>query len=290
MRLPSLSPKQKAGLAVALALLLWIPQGISTDTQPVVTGHSTFYNGDTYDPCLASIAGIVRSRVMWFNDQVLVERYPGKGTFLYVTEHGAEDPRNLGYLYSDGVSYNFVDPNGAAWHVDEVYHSTSTPQPNVQVDPQEATGSAKNGDPRVNATVEIHNGDKTYYWIVELAAQPIYDQFPGSDPHSYYNFLDIVDTCKFHNSTETYDGTRIHDQSTNGPSNGHDAGAATHYHNVFNADLYLGAAPTIVPGGLSTDGANYATAWATGGDAPNSASHVQQNPQNTVGSQAPGGG
>ena len=60
-RFPRWSNRRKAAAAATLALLLWIPQGISQSTQPVVTGHSTFYNGEGYDPCLASIAGIVKT-------------------------------------------------------------------------------------------------------------------------------------------------------------------------------------------------------------------------------------
>jgi hypothetical protein len=267
-----LSPKTKAFLAVALALLLWIPQGISTQTQPVVTGHSTFYNGDSYDPCLASVAGIVRSRVMWFNDQVLVERYPGKGTFIYITESGGLDPTSVNALYSDGTSYNFVDPNGAAWHVDELYWSRS----NSISNPVEAVHVRQEGNQQNTSVQAQIVNDRQYVWVVELAAQPIYDQFPGSDPHSYYNFLDLVDTCKFTNNTRTYAGETNHTSGL-GPSNGHETGATPHSHEVWNADIYLGQAPAIVLGGLDSNAASYTTSWATSPQASQAAANAPEN-------------
>lgn len=281
MKMPRLSPRQQAALCVALALLLWAPQGISSETSPIVTGHSTFYNGNHYDPCLASVAGIVRSRVMWFNNQVLVERYPGKGTFVYITESGGVDPTdNSRSLYSEGVSYNFVDPNGAPWHVEEAFMNLETDF-HLPGDPKQIvhTGNGGPGSPDQNDSVGVNAGlvqKRQYVWIVELAAQPIYDQFPGSDQHSYYNFLDLVDTCKFHNSTVTYRETINH----TGNEAGHVAdGPKPHTHDVWNADIYLGAPPQITPLGLDTSGALYQTEWATSGNPSNGAGAMQNNPQ-----------
>src|SRR5581483_7553366 len=262
---PRLSPKTKAALAVALALLLWIPQGISEDTQPVVTGHSTFYNGERYDPCMASVAGIVRSRVMWFNDQVLMERYPGKGTYVYITEHGGMDPSSAGVLYSQGVTYNFVDPNGAAWSVQELYmdpaNYSASPTANV------GTGNPTQATQPPVAKVDSH---RQYVWVVELAATPVYDQFPGGDSHTYYNFLDMVDTCKFNNNTATYAATITH----TGDEPVHVAdGPRDHTHEVWNADIYLGTAPNVVLAGEANNPVpGYTTSWATDGNAADAGS------------------
>ena len=57
-----LSPRQKAFLAFSFAAVLLIPSGISTETQPIVTGHSTFYNGDdtTYSKTYTNSSGTQR--------------------------------------------------------------------------------------------------------------------------------------------------------------------------------------------------------------------------------------
>lgn len=254
------SPRRKAGLAVAFALLLWIPQGISVQTQPVVTGHSTFLNGDVYDQCLASVAGILRSRVLWFNDQVLVERYPGKGTFVYVTEHGGRSPDEFDQLYSDGVTYTFVDPNGAAWHVQEVYvelgGSAPIPGKNEEV-----------WDYGSRMQDSVENGFdqfRQYFWVVELSATPIMDYFPGDDPHSVYNFLVLVDTCKMNRNDETVNGTIDHDDpAILNDRYGHPNNETAHQHEVWNADIYVGQRPLVVPGGVDRNATAYETAWAT---------------------------
>lgn len=266
--IPRPSPRIKAGLAVAAALLLWVPMGISTQTQPVVTGHSTFFNGEVYDQCLASVAGILRSRVMWFNDQILVERYPGKGNFVYVTEHGGEDPTDKLYLRSDGVVYDFVDPNGAAWHVQELYilksrsvhHDVDAVIPG---EPDELDEEDLNREPEVNQTAEVRE-DRQYVWVVEIAATPIYDEFPGDDAHTLYNFLTLVDTCKFHNNTVTR-GLQVEhtNASVLNDHNGHPNGDDPHTHESWNADIYVGKRPNVLVAGASTDGAVFESQWAT---------------------------
>ena len=307
MMLPRLSQRQKALAAAALALLLWLPSGISTETQPVVTGHSTFYNGSGYDPCLASIAGIVRNRVMWFNDQVLVESYGGKGSFVYITEHGARDPTDPNIkLLTDGTFYDFVDPNGVHWHVEEDYYTVI--HGGATVDPNTAPAQWVQ-QPSVDQ-------NKTYVWIVELAASPIHDQFAGAPDgpyyHDIYNFLVLVDTCKMHPDkaldTRTNDptpddrspllddnGTLSHDarcNCTNSGQYGHVAGSADHTHRVFLADLYMGTQPTAIPAGASAQGAQYTSSWAVGNDGSNltrTENNVEQAP-NSGGGAAPSTG
>lgn len=279
----------KAGLVVALALLLWIPQGISVQTQPVVTGHSTFLNGDVYDQCLASVAGILRSRVMWFNDQVLVERYPGKGNWVYLTEKGGKDPTKLTSMYSDGVTYNFVDPNGAAWHVEELYTPTSNPQ--VATDTETLT-TAPNVQGAVNDPNEINEWEagmnytnsvkviqkRQYVWAVEIASTPIHDDFPGDDPHTLYNFLLLVDTCKFNNNTVTRgvyaDHTNV---SILNDRNGHPNGDSPHGHETWQADIYVGKRPRIVPAGADTDGAEFQSQWVTSDSGQQNTANAAQN-------------
>lgn len=263
----SWSTPRKAALAAALLLLLVVPNGISQRSQPVVTGHSTFFNGEGYDPCLASIAGIMKTQVMWFNDQVLVERYGGKGTYVYVTENGSQDPTDPDRvtLWSEGVFYDFVDPNGIAWRVEEAFMIAST-----------NGGAVVYGDPGNPDSISVDDDlgqDREYVWIVELAAFPIHDQFAG-DPrspnyHDLYNFLTIVDTCKFSRTPRTnWDPSRGTDYNVTheGPdltqNYGHEVGAAPHSHEAFTASLWVGKKPVIVPLGVDAQGAQWSSDWA----------------------------
>ena len=270
-----MSPRSKAGLVVGLALLLWIPQGISVETQPVVTGHSTFYNADVYDQCLASIAGILRSRVLWFNDQVLVERYPGKGTFVYVTESGGDDPGKYDEFYSDGVTYTFVDPNGAAWHVEEVYVELGGNAPIPGKNEDELDYAKRMRDAALNG----FDQKRQYYWIVELASVPIMDEFPGDDPHSLYNFLVLVDTCKFNKTPQSEGAVAYHnDTAILNDEHGHPNSELAHNHSTWKADIYVGQRPLIVPGGVDHQNATrYESEWAMSAEGQQSAATAGAN-------------
>lgn len=246
------SNSRKAAVAVALALFLWIPQGISQTQQPVVTGHSTFWNGEGYDPCLASIAGIVKTQVMWFNDMVLAERYGGAGDYIYIAENGSDDPRpgrGHTFMWSDGTFYDFVDPNGAHWHVEESYYST------VGV-----------SDDLTTVNLPSQNEEKTYVWSVQLSPTPIHDAFAGSPTsanyHDIYNFLSIVDTCKFRKTSSDL-GDVVHEGEVLGPGHGHPAGATPHSHGMHMADIWIGTQPIIVPRQQNaTNDASWSTQWS----------------------------
>lgn len=290
------STRRKAAAAALIALLLAVPMGISEQSQHVVTGHSTFMNGEGFDPCLASIAGILRTQVMWFNDQILAERYGGKGTYIYVTENGSEDPRpaNFAYLYTEGVFYDFVDPNGVHWHVEEAFY----------VDEIDADSAIKNPPPKGNTQVEPASltSDRTSVWIVELSAFPIHDQFAGNpnpdDPnyHDLYNFLAIVDTCKFHRNHDTsldpvengnpdgsYDYNITHDEPVLQPNYGHQAGTEEHTHESFLADIWVGTRPILVPLGADTTGAQWESDWATSGAQSSASNSYPGKPTSPVG-------
>ena len=277
--LDRMSPRAKAGLVVGIALLLWIPQGISVETTPLVTGHSTFFNGDVYDQCLASIAGILRSRVLWFNDQVLVERYPGKGTFVYVTESGGENPIDVKYLLSDGVTYTFVDPNGAAWHVEELYmdFGGTITYPGEHTEPEDYVKERRQwAQDRVAAGSLSEK--RQYVWVVELAAAPIMDQFPGDDPHTLYNFLVLVDTCKMNRTAESVGGTANHnDTAILNDRYGHPNNETAHTHETWKADIYVGQRPIIVPGGVDKNATSYESDWAMSAEGQQSMATAGQN-------------
>jgi hypothetical protein len=280
----SLSRRQKAVLSVSLVLILLAPGVLAMhDEQTVITGHTTFYNGEAYDGCMASIAGILRTTVRWFNDMVLAERYAGKGTYIYVTERGAQDPTPASGrtgLYTEGVSYTFTDPNGVPWTVQEAFMfedgidvaaSTKAPDPLN-------SGDYSPHVPSRNEIAGMVSGNRTYVWIVELSAVPVYDMFHGADPqnaHTYYNFVTLIDTCKMHDTKaqppvvgepDHYNVT--HDTPTElGTEHGHPAGATAHAHQAKLADLWTGGATKLIPLPNPQDpagGAMSQTAWTTG--------------------------
>ncbi|MCA1814769.1 MAG: hypothetical protein LC624_12630, partial [Halobacteriales archaeon] len=71
-------------LVLALCAMLSLPAGASINQQPVVTGHTVYANMDGLDPCMAGVVGVVRMRVMWFNNQVLMERPADDGGNAYI--------------------------------------------------------------------------------------------------------------------------------------------------------------------------------------------------------------
>lgn len=298
--LPTLSPRQKAVLSVSFALVLLLPSVLAThDEQTLVTGHSTFFNGSKYDECMASVAGIVRSQVMWFNDMVLAERYAGKGTYIYVTERGAPDPRHGSQvqLYSEGVTYTFTDPNGIPWTVQEAFSFTKTKiggEVNTGNPTNQNGGGPTSFDAEAAASAYFDPmGNRTYVWIVELSAVPVYDMFAGIDPanaHTYYNFVTLIDTCKMRaNATQPpvagdpghYNVT--HDTPTELSSGyGHRNGATPHNHEAKLADIWIGKATTVISAvGFDTiDAAEWQSKWANGegGGAAETAQDTANNP------------
>ena len=251
-----LSRRQKAALTAGLAVLLLIPSGISTTSAPLVTGHSTFYNGTGFDPCLASIVGVLRTDVRWFNDMVLVERYGGKGTYVYIAENGSDDPREKQVLYSDGVSYDFTDPNGATWSVQELWYPKGTHVPGSEI--------PDTNDPNDFGSAPVYHEDQKYYvWVVELSAQPIYDLYAPKDKnnpnyHTVYNFVALVDTCRFHRDSaannyngekytgRNYDYNVTHGNDTLTSEYGHKPTDGAHTHEAFLANVYVGKKPVVV--------------------------------------------
>ncbi|MHB8604810.1 MAG: hypothetical protein ACYDCK_06095 [Thermoplasmatota archaeon] len=218
---------------IALTLSTVVFSGVSDGTTIVVTGEQVYYNGDHYDPCLASIIGLVKLRVVWFNELTLTERYNGNGTFLYVVEHNASDPRTQ-QMHSSGVVNTFIDPNGHTWEVDEWYWDQSASIA--------GTGFTQTGSIQVAGQyVQVHAQTTRYYaWTV--AIQNAYrDGFAGSDAHRFYNFVTVVDTCKMHNNTVTTIQPGWNDQGNGGDPNA----VGPQIHGLFNVDLYVGSAPLL---------------------------------------------
>ncbi len=237
------------GIALAAVLAAIVPAGISTETTPIVTGHSSFYNGDDFDPCLAAIVGIMRLRVMWFNHEVLVERYNGDGAYIYATEHGAPSPTADGaHLVSSGVFYDFVDPNGVAWHVDEAYWDSQ-----INTVPADVTIDNDDLVPDVDVSPKPLSAKRWYTWIVAVD-KPVRDHHAGSDPHEWYNFVVLLNTCKFRkdNLNNSQPNGNLTHPAGMGPDTGHLKNDPAHEHERYEVSLWVGTQPKIAPVGTET--------------------------------------
>lgn len=230
-------------LMVLAALSLLAPTGISHDT--VITGHTVFKNANGYDKCLASIVGLARSQVLWFNDQTLVETDP-KGQYVYAVRSDAKAPPmgdpdtqfpERSFVYGNGVVYEFIDPNDHRWVVLEGYYITGK---KVGYEDGEGPGSS--------AAVKFNT---EHVWIVQIS-QTWRDNNAGADLHEFYNFVTIVDTCKFGHGAAP-EGTAGHEA---GDPN-HPPGEVAHSHDVYEVDLYIGKEPRFIALGtnMTEDGA-----------------------------------
>jgi len=243
-------------VVVGMCALLSLPAGASISQQPVVTGHTVYTNMDGLDPCFAGVVGVVRMRVMWFNNQVLMERAADDGgnAYIYAIEADAPDPRDQTLLPTGNV-FKFTDPNGVDWVVNE-YNFTLPPTAwadagNYSVDPGD-------GHPlNVNETpgYALEQASSYTTWIVKLG--PTNDDYAASGKP--YNFVDLVNTCTFHEGadhrvTHTPDHGNWTSSDANDPSimdgtdpnlNGHEDADGTHEHNVYDISLYIGQAPKV---------------------------------------------
>lgn len=219
------------GPAAILAVvgLMLVPTAYTFSQQPVLAGHTTYTSMDGLDPCIAGVVGVVRLRVMWFNDQVLFERAAGDGAaFIYALQSGAPDPRDK-VLVPTGDSFEFDDPNGVAWKVTEYNFTgvTATWFPGTSVPP----------DPDARAV-------SYYAWVVQTGPTVNDDAATGRP----YNFVDLVDTCKF-----TSPGADVHHARSGGnwtsdwgndtTEDHHLASDPDHRHERFSVDLYVGEKP-----------------------------------------------
>ncbi|MBI4394363.1 MAG: hypothetical protein HY556_11320 [Euryarchaeota archaeon] len=260
--------RRKILLMLGAIALLSVPQALGHGvhwSDVAMTGHTLFTDVEGFDQCRGAIAGIVRTKIMWFNDQVLLE-FDAAGGTLYATQKNASDPRDA-VLEATGVFYNFTDPNGRNWNVTEyTYEGTSNsitpPSPSsetwdeelVDTDPGVTTPGIAGAKAR-SQTAIFHT------WVVEIKGADV-DNFPGSDPHVYYNFVTIVDTCKFTKQDLAAPGGWTHpgpDATVNhnrtGPNStypvdppyytneGHEASDGDHSHEVYEVDLWVGGTP-----------------------------------------------
>ncbi|HWG90302.1 MAG TPA: hypothetical protein VNZ52_05565 [Candidatus Thermoplasmatota archaeon] len=261
--MPTTGPMRLFGYlgAFGLVLMFLAPNAIPT-TVEVVDGHVVFVNMAGYSECLTGIVGLARQKVMWFNDQVLLDSTSlTEGRYLYAVQHGAPDPVDEP-LRRTGVYYNFVDPNGGLWNVTEYSYAVDVRQYEGQ------SGTFGSGPAQLTLTTSGGASIKNFHvWVVKIQA-PMMDS-PENNPwqnagetnaHHWYNFVNIVDTCKFVSDGKNF-GTKTRDVThTNQVANGfgHDleegleASEGTHTHEAFKVDLYLGGVPQEIVKGSSS--------------------------------------
>jgi len=212
---------------VGLVALMTFPTAYTLQQDSVVTGHVTYAAMDGFDPCIAGIAGIVRLRVMWFNDQVLFERAADEGSWVYATEAGAPDPRDQ-MLVPTGEKYEFVDPNNVDWAVTE-YTFTGV---EAQVYPPN----------------EHHDILQWGVWVVKTG--PTVRDYAATGRS--YNFVNLVDTCKFnaagHALAHSHDGSGnwTSSEANDTTENQHLANDPDHAHESYQVNLYVGPEPQVL--------------------------------------------
>jgi hypothetical protein len=231
----------KIVLAVALAIAAPATAYASPfDATQVVEGHTVFVNLSPEGSDLAAIAGSVQCQVLWFNDEVLF-RVPagtsglcGDARFVYAYASNAPDPRGNPTLRPTGQVWDFVDPNGAPWHVVEYGYKQVSVVVNQNL-----------GLPDFIAeNITLEQLDYTT-WIVE-AGPPIHEPTLKAD----YNFVLLVDTSKI---LLTKDDGVMHDGTPGNRAGGnsHDATDLDeehrfpHYHDASWVTLSLGDAPPL---------------------------------------------
>lgn len=215
-----------------VALFLGTTLVAATEETTVVQGHVNWSYISGYDKCIAAVAGLASSRVLWFDDSILVDNFNFGDTWVYAIQAGAPDPRGRTLAYVR--SFEFDDPNGLVWNVSEYQYfaaPASSEPAHAHVD---EIGAGTTG-----ANAHEHADARAYYtWVVRLIESPESDRHAGNDPHDRYNFVLLVDTCKFigdaTGAAEHAAGSHPDDPYYNG---------AQHGHETFEADLLLGGAP-----------------------------------------------
>ncbi|HLE96238.1 MAG TPA: hypothetical protein VI997_02615 [Candidatus Thermoplasmatota archaeon] len=217
--------------------------------QQVVSGHVTWTTLEGFNECYAGLAGLVQNRVLWFNDQVLIDNFAIGDRWIYVTEAGAPDPRD--YTLAFVRNFTFDDPNGIWWNVTEWQYAA--PAHWEKVDAPDTGNSGNIG----NDVTTVHGGEQArvglyYVWTVKVLPLPAEDRHRGPfTDHSLYNFVAVIDICKFvAEANAEVDGWEENPQSQYDPSPNSEypyrpaSGVdPTHMHKTYAADVSLGLKP-----------------------------------------------
>lgn len=216
-----------------------------TTSDEVMTGHTTWMEESSmYSGCLAGIAGLLKQQVTWFNGQTLFETSEGTSddTWIYFTDGGINpdnriDPTDED-LFETENTYDFEDPNkDHNWTVKEFFLYDGLPDGVSGLD--DLTGGEGPGV----------NWEKIYVWAVNVNnTLDFYDSTLESD----YNFVGIVDTCKFDTERDrnvTHDNQKSSDDNHE-PEWQHDSAnpEGKHDHDVYMVDIWIGGKPSALPG------------------------------------------
>lgn len=274
--------------AVAALAILGAGIVVPATSTPVVTGHTTFVDMESLDPCLGAVAGIVQSQVLWFDDAFLHERTNFENDhWIYASHESAGDPTthvrfdNVSnieenadnqpankILVRSGVWYNFTDPNGVTWNVTEVFWDQAT-ETSATVDRNE---SAEPGEAASETNASAHT-NRHYAWIVQLGPTTTDPYLSGLDSiGDRYNFVTMVNSCKF-SEEAVKESDRHHDAANETyPRFRHpDRYETNHTHETWTVDLRIGPDPDLVP--LDAEPVNEVTretvaSFFTDGDPP----------------------
>lgn len=249
--------------AISILAILGAAIAVPATQTAVVTGHTTFVDMESLDPCLAAVAGIVQSQVLWFDDSFLHERTNFENEqWIYASQKEAGDPTHHvrfdnasniqenaddqvanKVLIRSGVWYNFTDPNGVHWNVTEVFWD-------------EPYGTAVEGEGDVQrnpgvdsaANVTAHT-NRHYAWLVEIGPTTTDPYLSGLDSlGDRYNFVNMVNTCKFSEEARRLSNVTHDAANKTYPEFQHpDRYSTNHTHESWEVDLRIGPKPDVAP-------------------------------------------
>jgi hypothetical protein len=164
---------------LAIMGLLCIPAVAASVNVTSVVGNTVFANISGVEPDIAAIAGLAQYNVVWFNSALLYQRAIDSGEkAIYAVAAGAPDPtgqtltQTATKLPTSATShetnngeFTYTDPNTKSWVTKEYTYTVSS---------------------------------VTYYCYKVIMGAYANDAFPGTDAHTYYNFVVMVNTDASH--------------------------------------------------------------------------------------------
>lgn len=245
------------GLAVALTLAA-IGNTVAVQQEAgetVMTGHSSWMSASTsFNSCFAGIAGLLLQKVTWFNGQTLFQRSSdgGGNTWVYFTEHFVD---NDGDGFDDETGIEVADPaNEDLFKTDNTYTFDVPGEDKTWVvkeyfalrQEQVGVSGGQGQEPDVDGPTT-----KVYVFAVKVADRTY--KLDDVEIASKYNFVGVVDTCRFHSDPSNADQSHPNgrEDDTGYPIDQHDADnedGENHTHDEYTIDLWVGGPPDAVPG------------------------------------------
>lgn len=251
--------KRDKVLAIALAVVMTLAGIGSTvaveqgTADHVVTGHTNFISASTsFNSCFAGVAGLLLQRVTWFNGQTLFQRSTdgGGGKWVYFTESFTDTSPNGGDGYDDATGIAINDPakeklfrTNNTYRLEDPEHPSKTWEVREYFALREKKGATvEAGDNEADAG-DAREAKRVYVFAVKVGNTYDSDFLDGD-----YNFVSVVDTCRFHSSNATWE-RHTADGSGSGeePRNQHNFSDENHTHDVYSIDIWVGGAPDSLP-------------------------------------------